>query len=243
MDSKILSKICDVIIWGGRGLWHKFTNAEIITFFVEAWLSREVIMSFVWENKVPRLWLWSLLKDLHDNWSLKKILRDISSQIRFYNPDFISKLRENINIGEENKIWFLTPWNWKEKKMAIFDEILKDYDWKVEVFNIYEYWNEKFLWPKIKNFLESCSMFIVDLRGLKPNVLLELGYILALNKPTIITMLEWEPKPSDINWIIYVQEKIFSASDGDEWPKIKEDFEAELKIAIKEKIDIFSEEE
>jgi len=244
MNIKDISKISDLIIWNHKDLENIFTNKEIISFFVEAWIDRNGITWFVENYKNPKRWLPSFLKDLYDNGELTKILDNISGSISFYNPEFKNLIWEFIwkNQKENSKlikkIGFLTPFDsWKDKKLKIFSEITKDTGWEVEAFDIYDYWNDKFLWGKLRNFLNDLSIFIVDLRNNNKNVLLELWYILALDKKVIVIIPEWEKVPSDLNWIVYIREwKVEASWTAKDFQKIKDNFEKDLKNAIEEKI-------
>lgn len=243
MNIKDISKISNLIIWNHKDLENNFTNKEIISFFVEIGIERTEIISFVWALKTPRRWLPAFLKDLYDNRELIEVLTNLSDKISFYNPEFKNLILEF--IWEENftknlvkKIWFLTPFDsWKDKKLKIFEEITKETDWNVETFDIYGYWDDNFLWWKLKNFLNDLSIFIVDLRNSNKNVLLELWYILALNKETIVIIPEWEKVPSDLNWIVYIREwKVDVSWTAEDFQKFKDNFEKDLKNAIEEKI-------
>lgn len=236
MDIKEISKISELIIWNNKALENKFTNKEIISFLVESWIDRSEIVPFVLDLKTPNRWLPNFLKDLYDNWDLTEVLIEISWKISFYNPKFKDLVKEYLWYSK--KIWFITPFDSKkDKKLKIFDEITKDTGWKVETFDIYDYWEDKFLWWKLKNFLNDLSIFIIDLRDNNKNVLLELWYILALNKKTIVILPEWEKVPSDLNWIIYIREwKVDASWSTDDFQKVKNTFENELKNAIEEKI-------
>lgn len=243
MNIKEISKISDLIIWNHKDLENNFTNKEIISFFVDSGIERSEIISFVWDLKTPRRWLPAFLKDLFDNEELIETLNNISNNISFYNPEFKNLIWVYVWIKKDSKnlvkkIWFLTPFDSKkDKKLKIFEDITKKTDWNVEAFDIYDYWDDKFLWWKLKNFLNDLPIFIVDLRNSNKNVLLELWYILALNKETIVIIPEWEKVPSDLSWIVYIREwKVDASWTTEDFQKIKDTFEKDLKNAIEEKI-------
>jgi len=185
--------------------------------------------------------LFNAFESLHwEKWYLK-LLKNLNIPENILIDPFIEKEVKREKIKYKKSIWFLTPFDTnKEIKEDMVNKIIPK-DWIFESFDLKPFNDDWFLWNQIKNFLEKHSFYIVDLRPKKnwdkkynENVLLELGYILAKEKPLILIKRDWLSIPSDLQWIPYVLEKMIPESENDN--SNKDSIKEKLKIEIEKMI-------
>lgn len=116
MNMQKLVEISNLIIWNNEKLENKFTNKEIIDFFVKIWFKRDTILAFSYNSKNPIKWLPTFLKDLYNNDELTKTLIDLSKVISYYNVDF--------KILIQKYIWKENNKDYSNKKRSLWKTII-----------------------------------------------------------------------------------------------------------------------
>ncbi|PCI24487.1 hypothetical protein COB57_04790 [Candidatus Peregrinibacteria bacterium] len=177
---------------------------------------------------------------------LVEIIEELNIPFEARGSDFVqSKVKENKIEDITKDIGFITPFDDEKEEMEeVVSNILNDDfpEYSLTACSLKEDGDGKILWNSIKDFSEKYDLYIVDFRDKNLNVAIELGYILALEKPFILIVSE--DLPSDINGFIYVKKEQVnvSAINGD----ITDDQKKELKEKsekfqnnLKEKLDRF----
>lgn len=116
MNMQKLVEISNLIIWNNEKLENKFTNKEIIDFFIKIWFKRDTILAFSYDSTNPIKWLPTFLKDLQDNDELIKTLINLSKVINYYNVNFKTLIQKYI-WKENNK-------DYSNKKRSLWKTII-----------------------------------------------------------------------------------------------------------------------
>lgn len=239
MNIQIISKIGDLIIWNHRDLKNKFSNKEIINFFVESWIDRDYIYSFVLESKTPKAWLNAFLKDLYDNWKLDETLKNIWEVISFYNENFDKLINEcfkkEVLEIQNNNVAVFMKFGWEQD--IIFDEIIKptcELYWLIVKRADLDTKSADNIHDTIKDMLDNSWLYIVDITWWSPNTFIELWYLLWKEKNKLVIMKqEWETRPFNIN-DLKMMDYPKPSMDTKKTDKIKENMKDELKRFIDE---------
>lgn len=240
MDIKEIVKISDLIIWNHKDLENKFTNKEIISFFVEIGIERSDIVSFVWDLKTPKRWLPAFLKDLYDNRELIEVLTNLSDKISFYNPEFKNLIlefiwEEKVTKVKNNEIAIFMKYD--DDRSVIYDEVIKpvcEQLWLKPVRADLETKEWENIHKTIEEMLDNSWYYIVDISWWSPNTFIELGYLLWKKEKVIVLKQEWEDRPFNINDIKMTWYKK-PTMDNSKNNENKETLKKELKNAIEEK--------